>query len=91
MERLSSLIAETGYLSGETFTETDLRAAAYLSYLVPRPWCPYRMPDPVPDGVARLRAAYERSPALLWATHMYRTHRGVSMAENHEATGADVL
>jgi len=77
--------------SDGTFTMADLVAAGLLSFFVPRPWTPYHLPDPLPAATAALRARYAAHPAILWATRTYATHRGVSMAENHERRGADVL
>lgn len=76
---------------GDSFTMAHLVAAGLLSFFVPRPYAPYNLPEPLPPAVAELRARYGKHPAVLWAIQTYARRRGVSMAENHERRGSDVL
>ncbi|MFT5435311.1 MAG: glutathione S-transferase [Myxococcota bacterium] len=76
---------------GDGFTMAHLVAAGLLSFFVPRPYAPYNLPDPLPAGIAELRERYGKHPAVRWAIQTYALRRGVSMAENLERRGSDVL
>jgi glutathione S-transferase len=78
LERIEAELQPSGYLVGEHFSVADLTAAALLSPILSPPEYPYPLPGPWPEPVASFRASLTGHRAFVWATEMYRLHRGTS-------------
>ena len=66
------------YLVGDAFTVADLTAAALLSPLLQPPEIQYPLRVEIPPYLQEYRAGLLQHPAALWATGIYRLHRGRS-------------
>ena len=77
LERLETELRPSGYLVGDAFSVADLTAAALVSPLLMPEEFPYPWP-PIPEPVARWHRSHMGRPAFVWATEMYRRHRGRS-------------
>lgn len=72
-------------------TARGLVCAALASWVIPQPWCPFRLQGIAPDDLKQTRDAWAAHPTVALMTDAYRRHRGVSMAENHEIQGSGVI
>lgn len=65
----------TGYLASDQFSVADLTAAALLAPLVRLNHDDMRRPEPIPQAMLSLFAAYAQHPAIQWVDRIYKQHR----------------
>jgi len=78
LERIRTEVQPSGYLVGEAFSVADLTAAALFSPLVMPKELQYRLPEPLPESLAKLRSSVSTHEGFAWVAEMYQRHRGVS-------------
>jgi glutathione S-transferase len=75
------------YLVGDAFTVADLTAAAMLGVLLQPPEIQYPLRVELPPYLQDHRATLLQHPAMQWAAHIYRLHRGRSAEVSRRAAG----
>jgi glutathione S-transferase len=78
LDRIEAELQPSGYLVGESFSIADLTAAALFSPLVMPKELQYRLPEPLPESLAKLRSSVSTHGAFAWVAEMYQRHRGAS-------------
>ena len=78
LDRIEQERQGRAYLVGDTFTVADLTAAALLGPMLQPPEIQYPFQVEFPPYMQEHRAGLLQHPAALWATGIYRLHRGRS-------------